>query len=161
MGRQENYFERVRGGSSAVTKGNAVPALERCNFPQASPWKSHFILSAMHKFEENNLPALFSLHHQRRPCASQRDSFQTLLSVLLSVRFCALILLPKCPLFKPRTSLSPLLFYITYHFPSCFSSLLCIQNFGLKSIALTQKQAPAFSVWCLQFVAQVRVFLML
>lgn len=33
MSRQENYFEKVRGGGNAFTKENAIPALERYNFP--------------------------------------------------------------------------------------------------------------------------------
>lgn len=67
-GRQERDCEGVRAGSSSVTKGNAGPALECCDFPPALPEKSHFRLSAMHAFEENNLPALFSLGHRRPPC---------------------------------------------------------------------------------------------
>lgn len=97
----------------------------------------------MHKFEENNFAALFSPRHQRPPRVSQRDSYQTLLSVPLSVRCRALILLLKSPLFKPRTSLSPLFISRHLSLPELLYFMTLHSEFQPEINSLDTKAAPA------------------
>ncbi|EAW77133.1 hCG2038873, partial [Homo sapiens] len=61
--------------------------------------KSHFRLYTMHQFEENNLPVLFPMCHQRplSPVSVSRTHFIHFHLVLLTIHFFALILLPKSP----------------------------------------------------------------
>ena len=101
----------------------------------------------MHKFEENNFAALFSQRHQCPPRVSQRDSFQTLLSVPLSVRCRALILLPKCLLFKAKTSLSPLFISRHLSLPELLYFMTLHSEFQAQINSLDTKAAPALSVW--------------
>lgn len=94
--------------------------LRRTIYPHCSPWAIGVLLAN----------------------ARQRDSFQTRLSAPLRVRSCALISLPKCPLFKPRTSLSPL--FISHHLslPELIYFITLHSEFRAEINSLDTKAGP-------------------